>query len=216
MEMKSHFVDYLNSVGVTSVLKEKINEFYEFYHFICPEEVEEIFITDNIKEDGERTYGKTCFFSENFYMDAHVFQKKDNFYMAPFKNQITSLSIEKKCYNFKKATENSRLAVFVNFQGEEKWLSAIKNNCDYLRNIMVKYFVPNLQTAPEALIDLTEVEIGEIDSLKKLNKQKKHIDKLKSKKPRIGSTVVYHTGYSGVGVTKIVLDKEKKKPQEKN
>lgn len=207
--MKKYFVDYLNSIGVTNVLKEKINEFYEFYHFICPEDVKEIFITDNIREDGERTYDKTCFFSENFYMEARVFQKKDNFFIAPLKSQIINLSIEKKCYNFKKATEDSRLAVFVNFPEEEKWLAATKNNCDHLRDIMLEYFVPNLQSYQKTFlmggreVDLLEAEIEEIDSLEKQSKLKKHIRSHRTFRIRDGI------------IEFVSIDKEKKEPQEK-
>jgi hypothetical protein len=149
IKMKKYFVDYLNSIGVTEVLKEKINEIYEFYHFIYPEEVKDIFITDNIQNNGERTYGKTCFFSDNFYMETHLYQKKDNFYIAPLKNQIISLSIEKERYDFKKATEDSKLTLIINFPGDEKYLNARKNNCDYLRIMIVKYFLQNLQLYQE-------------------------------------------------------------------
>lgn len=164
MKMRKYFIDYLNSIEVPNVFKEKINEIYELYYLICPEEAEEIFISDNIKKDGERIYGKIHFFSENFYMETHIYQTKDSFYIVPLKKQIIRLLIEKECYNFKKATEESRLVSFILFPEEEKFLTATKNNCDYLRNIIVKYFLQNLQLYQEpqlrSIEDITLEDLG--------------------------------------------------------
>lgn len=157
--MKKYFIDYLNSMRVTDILKQRINEIYKFYNFTCPEEIMEIFISDYFKKDGERVYSRICFFSESFYMETYDFETNDNFYITPLKNRIVSVSIEKEYYNFKKATEKSKLGLSFRFSEEEKHLSAGKSNCDYLRNIIIKYFLQNLQLYQEPRSISTE-DIG--------------------------------------------------------
>lgn len=213
MEMKKYFVDYLNSIEVTTVLKEKINEFYEFCRFICPEETKEIFIHDTIQSSGERTYGKICFFSENLYIQAGIFEKKDTFYITPLKNQIINLSIEKECYDFKEATEDSRLAVFITFPEEEKYLAATKDNCDHLRNIILEYLLPNLQSFQKTFLvggsgaDL--LEAGEIGSLEKLEKQ------IKSQSKKANGTPIVKTYFTKEGFHVILANPDRKKKESK-
>lgn len=148
--MKKHFEDYLNSIKVTEILKKRINEIYEFCNFACPEEIMEIFVSDYFTKDGERFYYKICFFSDTFYMETTDFETNDNFYITPLKRTV-SVSIDKEHYNFKKATENSKLSLNFSFPEEEKHISAAKNNCDYLMNILTNYFLQNLQLYQESL-----------------------------------------------------------------
>lgn len=79
-------------------------------------------------------------------MEAKQFIKKDDFDITPIKNRILYWRIEKQDYDFKKATEKSRLYLeFTLDTGISGEFKASKENCDYLRDIILKYVLPNLK-----------------------------------------------------------------------
>ena len=146
--MKEEFVEYLKSIGVTEPLYERIKTVLEFYRKICPDEITSIFITDYIKDDGSREYEYLCFFSEKFFMDAKQFITKDDFSITPIKERLYHLTVLKEDYDFENATEKSRLNIefYVDIgTGVVVTLKASKENCGYLKDILLKHVVPNLK-----------------------------------------------------------------------
>jgi len=145
--IKKVFKKYLKSIGITNTLKKRIEEIYNFYQKVCPEEITTIFVTDYIKEDGTREYENLWFFSKKYAMEAKRFIGEDDFDMAPIQNQIHYWTIKKNDYDFKKAEEKSRLHLDISFgydiSGEFK---ASKENCDYLKKIFLKYVIPNVDS----------------------------------------------------------------------
>ena len=144
--MKKEFIEYLKSIGITTALRERIETIYEYYKEICSDEITDIFITEYIKEDESREYENLWFFSDKYFMEAKQFITKDDFDIASIEKSIIYWKIEKKDYDFKKATEKSRLflsAVLNNVvDGDFK---ASKENCDYLKEIILKYIKVNMK-----------------------------------------------------------------------
>ena len=147
--MKEEFKKYLKDVDIIGDIRERVERIYDFYREICPDEITGIFITDYIKEDGERVYENLWFFSEKYCMEAKQFITKEDFDITPIQNRICRWAIQKKDYDFKKATEKSRLLLKFYFGVELGVLigelKASKENCDYLKDIILKYVVPNLK-----------------------------------------------------------------------
>lgn len=144
--MKKEFIRYLESIDITNALRERIETIYKFYQEIYPDEITDIFIADYIKEDGLREYESLWFFSKKNCMEAKQFITKEDFDVAPIKKRIYYWTIQKQNYDFKKATEKSRL--YLRFEldtGVTCGVKAAKENCDYLRKIILKYIVPNLK-----------------------------------------------------------------------
>jgi len=144
--MKEEFKKYLEDVDIIGAIGEKVERIYDFYREICPDEITGIFITDYIKEDGERVYEHLWFFSEKYCMEAKQFITTDDFDITPIKNQIIYWVLKKQDYDFKKATEKSRL--YLKFKMETRIdgeLKASKGNCDYLRDIILEYIKSNLK-----------------------------------------------------------------------
>jgi len=110
---------------------------------MCPEEIEEVFLSDYIKDDGTREYESVWFFSKGYCMEAHNFITENSIDIVPIRTN--RLQVDLKDYDFKKATEKSRLRVLIQLgealQGEIK---AAKENCDVLRDITIRYFKPRL------------------------------------------------------------------------
>ncbi|GAG49134.1 unnamed protein product, partial [marine sediment metagenome] len=74
------------------------------------------------------------------------FTTKDNFDMTPVNNRIKYWSIQKQDYDFKSATDQSRL--YVHFQTDVDVsgdLKASKENCDILKTIFIQHILPNLR-----------------------------------------------------------------------
>lgn len=144
--MKEEFIRYLRSINIPVPLGENIQKAYEFYKETCPDEITGIFVTDYMKKDGTREYENLWFFSEKYCMEAKQFIIKQDFDITPIQKHVYRWSIKKRDYDFKEATDNSRLTLHFflgnNIIGD---LKASKENCDYLRNIFIKYIKPNLK-----------------------------------------------------------------------
>ena len=148
--MKQEFIKYLDSIAITKPIQERIETIYTFFCEICGNEIKDIFVTDYVKQDGEREYQNLWFFSENNAMEAKNFIKQDDFDITPIKKNLNYLNIQKQDYDFKKSSEKSRLSLKSVFEGGgisgiTGDLKASKENCDYLRTIILKYFVRNLK-----------------------------------------------------------------------
>ncbi len=144
--MKKEFEDYLKSIGITTeVLLRRVESIYQFYLGVCPEEIKDIFITDYIKDDGTREYESLWLFSDSYWIEAKQFIVKDNFDMIPIK-RIERWEIKKEEYDFKKATEKSRLFLRVNINSLLlSEFKASKENCDFLKEIFLKYVKPKIK-----------------------------------------------------------------------
>lgn len=147
--MRKEFENYLESIGIKKPLQERIAEIFEFYRGLCPDKITGIFVSDYIKEDGTREYENLWFFSERYNMEAKQFVTKDDFDIMPMKGRIAYCTVEKEEYDFRKATEKSRLNLkfYVNpptITTVSGTIKASKENCDYLRDILRKYIQPNL------------------------------------------------------------------------
>jgi hypothetical protein len=144
--MKEELKKYLESIGITETLCKRVETIYEFYREIWLDEITDIFVTEYIKEDGAREYENLCFFSGKHVMEAKQFIKKDDFDITPIKNRIYYWRLQKQDYDFKKATEKSRLHLEVYLDtGVHGDFKASKENCDYLKDIILKYVLPNLK-----------------------------------------------------------------------
>lgn len=144
--MKEGFLKYLESIGITDALRKRIEMIHEFYREICPDEITGIFVTDYMKEDGGREYENLWFFSEKYSMEVKQFITKDDLDITPMRNRIYYWTIQKQEYDFKKATEKSRLHLKFSLDtGIDGRLKASKENCDYLREIILKHVTPNLK-----------------------------------------------------------------------
>lgn len=142
--MKEEFTDYLKSIGISEALYRRILEIYELYKSVCPEEITEIFVTDYIRDDNSREYENFWCFSNHFWMEARKFAFEDNFDMCFIKKRVLRWEIKKKNYDFKKATQGSRLSLLINIHFiAEGNLRATGENCDRLRDIILKYVVSN-------------------------------------------------------------------------
>jgi hypothetical protein len=144
--MNMEFVAYLKAIGMTDILKQRVETIYDFYRKVCPEEIIDIFVTDFLNGDGGREYENLWFFSQSYTMEAKRFVSRDNFDMTPIRERIIYWSVEKQDYDFEKSTDKSKLHIQVNIDVDQIGdLKASKENCDYLKVIFQKYILSNLK-----------------------------------------------------------------------
>lgn len=146
MRMKSEFVKYLKSIGMTKPLLERIEIIYGFFEEICPDEITDMFINERTKA-GERTYESLWLFSERYVMEAKQFIRDiDDFDITPIKGRVKYCNIKKTKYDFATATQESKAYVRVELDtGIVGELRASQGNCDNLGNIIRKYILVNLK-----------------------------------------------------------------------
>jgi len=140
--MKKEFLDYLRIIGITAeeYLK-RIETIIEIHSNICQEEIIDIFVDEYIREDGTREYEDINFFSNEYDFGALQFLTEDNFIITKRIKNVSAIKIKKKDYDFKKATENSRLNIEVRYDISEMYaiFKASKENCDHLKQIYFNY-----------------------------------------------------------------------------
>ena len=146
--MEKEFIDYLESIDIKErVLLDRIESIYEFYLKMCPDEIKDIFVTDYIDSEGKREYENLWFFSDRYLMEAKGFAAgKDDFDITPIKDRVEHCAIQKQGYDFKEATDKSRLHLL--FKLDTNGIAnfkASKENCDVLRDIILRHVKPNLK-----------------------------------------------------------------------
>ena len=147
--MKNEFIDYLESINIKEgALLDRIESIYKFYSEMCPDEIADIFVTDYIDSEGRREYENLWFFSDRYVMEAKGFAagKKDDFDITPLKARVEHCAIQKQGYDFKEATDESRIYLLFKLDtGSIADFKASKENCDVLRDIVLRHVKPNLK-----------------------------------------------------------------------
>jgi hypothetical protein len=145
--MKEGFTQYLTSIGIGEPIANRVEKIYEFYDEILRsmgDEIQDIFITDYIQKDGIRQYENLWFFSDKFVMEAKLFISQDDFDFLYLKQRVSYLKVIKENYDFKEATELSRLNVEWHSGRSGGLLKASKENCSKLAEIVLKYLTPSI------------------------------------------------------------------------
>jgi len=139
------FIPYLKGVDiVTRTLLKRIEFIYTLCSDMCLEEIEDVFVTDYIKGDGTREYENLWFFSKGYCLEAKKFLSQIDLDITPIKNRITYWTVTAQNFDFKKASENSRLNLAFNtVQGISGDFKAARRNCDYLKALINRYVKPN-------------------------------------------------------------------------
>jgi hypothetical protein len=141
--------DYLASIGLGQPLIDRAYAHYRFMQRICPEPIEDIFVSEYTAEDGHREYESLWFASATYVMEAHQFVSGDTSDIVSLVGGISRLIFERQSYQFEAATDSSRLTVQVDFDfgartgGVSGILKASGSNCEKLKEFVEAHFLPN-------------------------------------------------------------------------
>jgi hypothetical protein len=143
--MKPQFLEYLKSIGITAPeLIAKVEEALALGTKLCPEDIQDIFISDYIMQDGSREYEEFAGFSEHFVTRVTpLVPAPINCFMRKLIPEQATIQINPVDYDFDHATEKSRLVIAITRSFNTYTAKAAKSNCDHLWEIYQKYLVPN-------------------------------------------------------------------------
>lgn len=143
-EMDREFYEYLENIEITeeNLLKRILDIFIFYSSNICPEKIQDIFVTDYISEES-REYENLWFFSENYAMESKRFISEDYFDIAKIR-EISVIDITKTEYDYIKPNDKSKLNLFCDTETVNFQMRASKENCNHLKNIIKKYFIERL------------------------------------------------------------------------
>ena len=144
--MKKEFIKYFNVAEVDTVLEEKrIEWFVDYLQRFCPDEIEDIFITNYVDEQGVNHREHLWCFGKNYHMEAINYLSQINYDISIAKDSIPRLELNVSNFESERANENSRLTIKYeispNIYGE---LRAARKNCQWLWSIYKKYLLSNL------------------------------------------------------------------------
>ncbi|MHB0858196.1 MAG: hypothetical protein ACYC5M_11580 [Anaerolineae bacterium] len=146
--MKSEFSAYLESIGMGEVYVRRVGEIVSFYQNLFGEDEVDIFVSEYVQEnDDRRVYESLWILTPSWVGEAKGFLDRDDFDWSAL-NEVRYWKIEKKEYDFRKASDRSRCTLRFTLS----WTTAgsMKSsgyNCDYLKQILIKYMLPMRERA---------------------------------------------------------------------
>ena len=145
--MNDEFVSYLNEIGMSSTLQERVAKLHDEFIWIMPDAIERIFVTDYIHSEDGRRYENLWFLSKNYCSEMKGFISNDNGDLIRTEGRVMYIEIKKENYDFRTTSDASRLSVAVAFSGASlrAELKAARNNCEYLRIVIAEHFLPHFQ-----------------------------------------------------------------------
>lgn len=143
--MKQTFADYLAAVGLTGALVERAAHVLAFYERVYPSQIADIFVSEYVDKEGQRHYESLWAFAGDLMLEAKSFVTKDDFDAARLRGNVVYWRARVEHYDFENSESASRMTVDLNAREDVGGtLRASGENCDALRDIMVKYLAPNL------------------------------------------------------------------------
>ena len=144
--MLEKFNDYLSTLPLTKVVKDRIEEVISLNLKIQNVEILDIFISDLKNNEGARTYTSLWLFNERYCMECKNFLNSNYFDVTSLKNKIELCSISTNAFNFESVSDNSSLTIHWQFEGSLTGdLIATEDNCLKAFEIYKKYIVANLK-----------------------------------------------------------------------
>ncbi len=147
--MKHEWKTYLESIGIQKPFLERAEEVIDFYQQIYQDQIEDIFVTEHFDKDGNRQYESLWLFSKTSMMEAKRFLTVDDFDCSPLENQVRYWCIKKEEYNFLEASNKSHMTLeFGLFTEVGGIIKASRENCNHLKALFLKHFIPNEKKCP--------------------------------------------------------------------
>ena len=147
--MKQDFIDYFKSLGMRRPYLDRTEELYRVADQMSPEKIKDVFVSEYL-DDGVRTPQSVWFFTSDLgYAIEAYFIDNDQIDIFTIKGRVKNIVVRKKDYDFKLATEKSRLNVRLKTDLDiDRKMKASKENCDHLWRIVRTHLKNNLLYRP--------------------------------------------------------------------
>lgn len=147
--MKDEFISYLKSIGMESPMIELAMNKYEIIEVlrksIGVHEIKDLFVEEESTDDGKRNYKNFVFLTDKYFIEVEISSMDTNISVGLLSKNLSGFKITCKDYEWgKTADAKSKLSLYCKVS-ELMWsLTASKENCDNLRNLIDNYVIPNL------------------------------------------------------------------------
>jgi hypothetical protein len=150
--MKEEFTSYLESLGITTPILERVESVLSWYSNVVGEEIKDLFVSDYINEEQTRVYEGLFLFSSQSIVEARQFVSNDSYDYTPLPQSVAYWEMRRKDFDLKAAAEKSRLFVSVRLHGSAlndlmADFKASGKNCDRLLELFKQYFAPQIRRA---------------------------------------------------------------------
>lgn len=138
---------YLDDIGLTpvDVFLEIINNLTKIIDKLIPDKIEDVFIPTWF-EGINITYSGMDFITNGSLISFSGFSPDSKIIITTLRQTYNKIQIVYKDYDFTSATPQSYLNVTLSTKlGTILVSRAVGKNCDYLRDIVQKYYYPNLR-----------------------------------------------------------------------
>ncbi len=148
--MKDEFESYLSGIGMGEVLRERVRAIETLVSAILPEEITHVFVSEYVDSESNRQFEKLYFITPAYLVEASEFVSGDttNFEVDLIRDSIINVQFTVKSYDFREASDSSRLNFRYTTGVLAAELKASKENCDHLFRVLRECLLPNLRTTP--------------------------------------------------------------------
>lgn len=137
--------EYVQRLGGSEKLYDKIVKLQSIANNLCPEKIEDYFLSEYKKENGTRILENFWFFSPKYAMESkRIYQEGNNIDIMCIDEYIDRYEIN---YDMKEAYDNSILSINCITTTSVIIMKATGFNCDKLWSLFEKYIKPNLYKA---------------------------------------------------------------------
>lgn len=146
--MKEKFLRYFQSIGIKQPILARIEELWEYAKILIPgDDFTEVVVNETVDNDGNRIYEDLRFFSKDARISMLDFIDKTKITIG-VPRTLMGISFEAKDFDFKHATERSRLLILGVYPSNESFVifrgSGV--NCDHIMDVCRKHIFPRLKS----------------------------------------------------------------------
>lgn len=146
MALTDEQTDYLESLGATDALLNRIRSLVRTYEEVLGAVVEDVFVSEYVSKEAGRIFEGLWVFTRALIGEAQIPEDTgDHLDVVPLHKSVHHMIVEKQAYNMKRAAHNSRLTIEVWFSAQRVGtMRATGRNCDHLWRLTKAYLRPNL------------------------------------------------------------------------
>jgi len=143
--MKEEYTEYLLGLGMTKPLIDRVEVLLDIYSRLTQWEVDDIYISEYIKEDGRQEYEDLRIYSGNSYALCQNFLTSNAITLSDHR-RISHIYLDRDNYDLSEAEEKSKMTIVCSYFGTDSKMTmkATGLNCNKLTEIFLKYLQPHI------------------------------------------------------------------------
>jgi len=145
--MKEEFLRYFQSIGIKGPILARIEELLQYTETLVPGfDLTDVVVNETVDRDGNRIYEDLRFFSKDVRVAILNFISETKITYG-VSGSLKGVTFEAKDFDFRHATERSRLSVLGVYPSNESFgiFRGSGGNCDHIMNICRNYIFPRIR-----------------------------------------------------------------------